>query len=103
MIKNRRLIIVIKAAIRAQANARAAELDREGGENTFNVPLSISGNLPATHYWCSWQLDDDWDRQLKEKLQQVVTNGNAWVFNGNNRTPDSILTELGLQRIEPQI
>lgn len=97
---NRRLLIVVTANIAANANSRAKEVDLIGGEKTFNVGLSATGNLPATHYWCSWQLGDDWDARLKEKLKQAIDAGNAWVFNGNTRTPNSILTELGLKIIE---
>jgi hypothetical protein len=97
---NRRLIIVVKAAAAAAANARAKELDSEGGERTFTVGLSTTGLPPVTHYWCSWQMDDDWDARIKENLQNAVDNGNAWVFNGNIRTPEWVLQQLGLKRVE---
>lgn len=94
---DRRLTIVVTAAIAAVANARAKEVDTVGGERTFTEGLSLTGLPPATHYWCSWQMDDDWDARIKQKLQNAVDNGNAFVFNGNIRTPEWVLQQLGLK------
>ncbi len=51
---NQRFLIIIPAADRDAANSLAkAQFDTAGGEKTFSVGLSASGNAPVTHYWCS--------------------------------------------------
>lgn len=95
-----RAIIVVKAEAAEVANARAKEVDAAGGERTFSVGLSATGKAPATHFWCSWQLPDgDYD-VLCQKLQPVVNDNGAQIFNGNRTTPDEVLATLGLTRLE---
>lgn len=97
---DRRLIILVTAEIAAQANARAKELDAEGGERTFTVGLSATGAAPATHYWCNWGLTGSGDAAVRSRLGALVDAGSAKVFDGNSRAPESVLAEVGLRRIE---
>lgn len=97
----RRLIIVVTAAAAANANARAKEVDPEGGHRTFTAPLSPTGDEPATHYWCSWVMRDSDDTSMRAKLAAADAAGHARVFNGNARTPESVLAELGLAPVRP--
>jgi hypothetical protein len=47
-----RVLLVVAAADRERANARALEFDPSGGSETFGCPLSATGAEPATHYGC---------------------------------------------------
>lgn len=94
---SKRLVIVITAAIAAQANTRTRGVD-EGGD-TFTVALSVSGSLPATHYWCSWQMTDNIDVDVRRVLQTLIDSGEARVFNGNQRSRAWVLGNIGLKRI----
>src|SRR5437016_5165644 len=51
-----RQIIVVTAAVAATLNAHAKLVDTVGGEKTFTAGLSPTGTLPATHFWCNWQM-----------------------------------------------
>jgi len=95
----RRLIIVVTASAAGAANARAKEVDPEGGERAFTAGLSPTGEEPATHYWCSWALRESDDGAMRTKLAAAVAAGLARVFNGNARTPESVLAELGLAMV----
>lgn len=94
-----RLIIVVSAAGAAQANSKAAEVDREGGQLTFTAPLSASGSRPATHYWCSWALRADRDASIRAKLAALVSAGHVSIHDGTMLSPGQVLTTLGLQRV----
>jgi hypothetical protein len=49
-----RYLVILPAADQAQANVLAkSEFDSDGGEKTFSIGLSATGQAPATHYWCS--------------------------------------------------
>jgi hypothetical protein len=58
-----RTIIVIPAAILAEANTAAKVVDTVGGEHTFRVGLlaNASPDDKATfdHYICNWQFEND--------------------------------------------
>lgn len=97
-----RLTIVVNATIAANVNTRALEVDPEAGQ-VFTIGLSPTGQLPITHYWCGWQVTEDQRSGLLQRLQQAVDNGNARVYNGDNRTPQEILTILGLKTVEGSI
>ena len=71
----RRLIIVVTASAAGAANARAKEVDPEGGERAFTAGLSPTGEEPATHYWCSWAVREDEDSSLYAKLAAAVAAG----------------------------
>lgn len=92
-----RLIIVVPLARQATAQALAKQVDPVGGEFMFRVPLSASGNLPATHFWGSWACT----AAERASLESRFTDGQfgVRVFDGNLVTADSVLVTLGLQRI----
>lgn len=48
----RRVLIVVPAPDRERAHEEALALDRHGGGRTFELALSATGELPATHYAC---------------------------------------------------
>lgn len=54
------VFIVVKAALRAQAEAAAIQADPAGGAGTFNpgVPLRAAGDASNTTvaYWCRWNM-----------------------------------------------
>jgi hypothetical protein len=58
-----RTIIVIPAAILAEANAAAKVVDTIGGERTFRVGLldQVSADTKPTfdYYICNWQFEND--------------------------------------------
>ncbi len=95
----KRLIIVVSAAAAAVTNARAKEIDSEGGEQTFTVGLSATGKEPITHYWCSWAMSDNEHDAMQQKLLLHVTQGEAKIFDGNKLTSDEVLQQMGLQRV----
>ncbi len=115
----RRLILICDAARQAAANTAAnhASWDGDGAGNlTFTVPLSPSGNLPATHYWCSTALTNAQAAAVVTRLQaagatlaertpivpgQTPTSTRFAAFNVDTDlwTPDQVLTACGLQRI----
>lgn len=106
-----RLIVVVTAAARDQAAARIAQ-EPDAGETaqaalkTLDVPLSASGSLPATHYWCSWSVRP----ALAARITAWVNDpafparaANVTLFDGLTMTPDQVLTTMGLKRIEAAI
>ena len=62
-----RLICVVTADLQAGANVHGKTVDPVGGEQAFTVPLSGTGMVPATHYWCDWALRPS-DRTLLSTL-----------------------------------
>lgn len=105
----RRAIIVVPAARQAEANAKAALLDTEGGSRTFIVGLSSTGEEPATQYWCSAAAKPEhWDAIVS--IHGFIPDGPAgryadtgnpvsYLYDGILWTPDMVLTDLGLQRV----
>lgn len=97
-----RAIIVVTAGDRDQANADALAYDPDGGDETFRVGLSATGNAPATHYWASTACREPvWQAFVSaEALQAAKGAGRTrWLFDGLTVTPDTVLTTLGLQRL----
>ncbi len=94
-----RLIIVIVASLQAQANTRATEVDPVGGSQTFTVGLSPSGNLPATHYWCNWQLLPDERVRLNNRIGSLGNASKVRIFDGNTTTTAQVLATTGLREL----
>lgn len=96
-----RLIIVISADIQAKANAWAKNIDPDGGENTFNVPVYRVGlpQITPDGFWCSWAMTIDEDTNIKSLRDKMsaLDRDKIRIFNGNTRTPESVLAELGLE------
>jgi len=100
MARDRRLTIVVKAAVVGSANTWAAQVDTGGqGDRTFTVALSPTGLPPATHYWCGWQMDPTDDSGMRTRLAAAVAAGNAFVYDGLTVDPQTVLAGLGLQRV----
>lgn len=114
----RHFIIVCRADLVAQANIAAnhATWDPGGaGDQTFTVPLSASGNLPAQAYWCSTAATNAIASAIATRLQargataqevtpvpfgQTPSSTRFAVFDMDaGWTPDAVLTACGLQRI----
>lgn len=98
---SKRLIIVVNANAKTQANTRGKEVDTRGGEHTFTVGLSVTGKEPATHYWCSWAMRDDEKSAVEMKLALAEFSGKVQIFDGKRFTPEEVLAATGLQRIQP--
>lgn len=92
-----RYIIVVTAADAAIANAAAKTVDLVGGEKTFTSPLSPTGALPATHYWCNWAMTPAQATELSGKLDTLLSSNRARAFDAVTTTPDQVLTTLGLK------
>lgn len=99
----RRMIIVIVAEQQALGNQLALEWDPEGGQNTFTVPLSPTGQEPFTHYWASVTMPDATFDAIATELDPYVAQSQAWYFEQPPENPESVLSQLGLQRIEEVI
>jgi hypothetical protein len=114
----KRYVILARADLAAAANLAASHPDTADGGNgsqTFTVPLSASGNLPATAYWCSWQMTPVQAVNIRTRLVQhgataaEVTPVPANTVPASRRfaiyddatwpDPEAILTSLSLQRI----
>ncbi len=103
MASDRRLILVVEAAVAATANTRSKEVDTVGGDKTFTVGLSASGSGPVTHYWCNWQMTLNEQTALLAKLQPTIDAGRARVFDAKSNEPEDVLATLGLKRVEPKL
>lgn len=98
----RRAIIVVKAADRDNANTDALAFDPEGGDETFRVGLSPTGNAPITHYWASTACREAvWQAFVAAEAAQAALGAGRtrWLFDGLTVTPDDALAALGLQRL----
>ncbi len=115
---SRRVVIVVSTTVAAVANVAAnhASWDAGGqGGRTFDVPLSVTGSLPATFYWCSTVLRPAQVLAIRARfLAAGATNAEVALVPVNTvpastrfavydavTWPDSnaILTSLGLKRI----
>lgn len=67
----KRLIIVVTLGQQIAANAKAKEVDLEGGERTFTAGLSPTGALPVTHLWCNWQMKPAERDGIKQRLEGI--------------------------------
>lgn len=115
----KRFIIVARADLAAAANlaAKQPDTDPDGGDQTFTVPLSASGSLPAQAYWCSWQMTTAQALAIRNRLRErgatvaevapvppggsPSTNRFA-IFDADDWMPQQVLAKIGLQRIGSQ-
>ena len=57
---NRRIIMIVDASDRNKANGQMMRIDpSSGGDKTFGVLLSATGNDPATHYVANMAVTDE--------------------------------------------
>lgn len=115
----RRVLVVVNAANQARANTAFTKPDTDetgGGASTFTVPLSGTGNAPATAYWCNGAWRPAQVSAIRTRLQEqgaTVAETTPVVFGqtpASNRfalfdtddgwTPDLVLTATGLKRVE---
>ena len=82
----RRAIIIVNQGNRVAANSSAKQVDRVGGEFTFTVGLSPSGNLPATHFWANWQMLES-ERLTLGDLLDVIPGQAVQVFDLSSHDP----------------
>ena len=94
-----RQIIVVPEDKQDFANRQCADIDTKGGEKTFTVGLSPNGTKPPTHYWCCWLMEDLDKQKLVEKLSDIPVDFFE-LYPTENYTPDDVLQEEGLQRIQ---
>ena len=91
------LIIVIPVNRKKQGEAVAKNADPSTQGETFTVPLSATGEEPATHYWCGWTVTKD----QRGRLTAIENAAQGQIFDMEEYTPEEVLSELGLKRIEP--
>ena len=96
-----RALIRIDAADKDRANAAAEQyFDPTGGDLTFTVGLSPTGDEPPTHYWASAQFDDAHWPILQQLLPAFPS---ALIVEYDLDTqpgrPQELLIEWGLQTI----
>jgi len=96
----RHLIIVVPVGLAIQANQRCKEIDPVGGERTFTVGLSLTGQAPATHHWCGWNLSDDEETAVRTKMRPHLDSGAVKVFESATISPDDVLRQVNLKRVE---
>lgn len=96
-----RFLLVVAAADRDRANLDALAHDPEGGARTFTVGLSPTGEAPATHYWCSVQVNDPLVADaIRAKVPEYP--GSRLVeydLRDDPLRPHAVLAELGLRPV----
>ena len=71
---SQRFLVIVPGEDRTAANAMAkSQLDPRGGEKTFAIGLSPTGQAPATHHWCSMVLKGDAPDKLLAARTQIAT------------------------------
>lgn len=65
------IAIIVPASSLAVAEEMAAVVAGRQQEETFVVPLSASGLLPATHYACCTRATDEWLIRMRDVLPSV--------------------------------
>jgi hypothetical protein len=89
-----RAVIIIAAAELAAANAwMKANIDKEGGEKSFSVPI-FNNEDELTHYWCDLQCT----ASQKELLSAYF---GLDCYDGNLQSKESILASNQLHSEEP--
>lgn len=96
-----RLTIIIPVDKKNVANLDADKVDSGKTSRTFTVPLSPTGNIPITNYWCGWLMDDDEHKKLKKDFDPIESGNKheAFIFDGDKVTPEEILNTVGLKPI----
>lgn len=65
------IAIIVPTSSLAVAEEMAAVVAGRQQEETFVVPLSASGILPATHYACCTRATDEWLIRMRDVLPSV--------------------------------
>jgi len=74
----KRVIVIVPKGQAIAANARAKQVDKVGGGFTWTSELSPTGNAPATHYWCNWQMKPSEFNDLYQKLDEAIPGRFQW-------------------------
>jgi hypothetical protein len=94
-------LLIVAAADVARANQAAKSFDKLGGDKTFRVGISVTGQGAPTHYWCCTQLRPaTW---AAVQAMQAQFPGSTFVeFDPKTEVqkPQEILATLGLKRID---
>ena len=103
-----RVTIVIPKSKKDSVNTwMKKHIDKVGGDKTFRIGLSASGNEPATHYWtCFGYMSKNILKNIKTKLGfskntdlkgkiETKTGGKVYI----NKTNKKVLTSEGLKVI----
>ena len=99
-IYTRNVYLVVGNADLAQANALALQIDPTTGPNTFSIPCSASGNLPATHWACSWVMTQaQWD-STTTRFTTLEAQGRAWRCDADLQTLDQAVASIGLLKAQ---
>ena len=92
-----RRLMVAPAELREELNAVAATLDTHGGERTFTVGLSGTGELPATYYVCNVALRETTWESIEETL--ATEYAAVLVFDAQMVSLEQVLEQLQLERV----
>lgn len=103
-----RLTIVVTSAVRDQINTRLGS-EPEAGDTpaarllNLSVPLSPTGALPATHYWCGWTMKPALAATIQNYVAGLAPAIQAQIHiydvASGSPTPDQVLAAEGLRRI----
>jgi hypothetical protein len=101
------LIVIVTAALKDTANQFIAN-HTDAGDNpaarllNIGVPLSASGNLPATHWGCQWvamrPVMQTWIEGRRAALT-AAQRSQVFLFDERTTTFDAAIATLGLQRV----
>ena len=69
--------IIVTADIRDAAAGICAQLAGHGGSNMFTTPLSVNGQMPASHYVSSGMIEDEFASMLENPSLVVEASGGA--------------------------
>jgi hypothetical protein len=89
----KRFITIIPAELQQEANEYCSNFV-DGGEFTFTVKLSPSGEEPVTHYLSNWNMTKTEEFIMKQKYETYMTEV-------EEMTDAVVIEQLGLQKIIP--
>ncbi len=105
---NRRIVMIVDASDRNKANGQMKRIDPStGGDKTFGVPLSATGNDPATHYVSNMAVTGEMLDEIIDVRDLLLPT--ATIHRGQHDydhepivryTFEEVLTQRGLQKIK---
>jgi len=98
MSNKKRMIMIVTADEKDAANAEAQKYDRIGGDKTFSVGMSATGEEPWTHYWCSWLMDEGDHINMKSFASKFMLKREF--YDEGEKQPEEIRTEKGWKEKE---
>lgn len=101
---DRQYLLIVRDSIKEQANALYGQhVDKDGaGDQTFVVPLSVSGNPPAQAWACCTRLKRWMRRAFEDRFRDAVAAdlARAYRLDDGSWTVESALAHLGLKIID---